>query len=182
MRYLTIASVFCIVAMSCNPNNVAKSQAGSIKSTPAPPANPASAIKEIRAEYTRINALPLTKERFNWEADGCVEGGVITYFFHDGKILKVVESGAIGDGSWVTEYYYKNGRFIFSYDVLIGGPAEGPETKKELRTYVSNDTVVQSLENKTIIEPIEKVLSATSKPYKILKAYQTKDFEAALCN
>lgn len=138
-------------------------------------------IGEIRSEYARINALQLTKKSFNWGADECVDDGVINYFFNGDKILKIVETGSIGDGSWVTEYYYKNGKFIFGYDVLTGGPAAGPETRKELRTYVKNDTIVQSIANKTIVYPKGKVLTAASKEYKILNAYQTKEFEAALC-
>lgn len=193
MRYLIITSVFCIVAMSCKQNNVRQKQTAFIDS-PAPvtdnisgidtaaQASPAQAIKEIRAEYARINALQLIKESFKWEANGCVDEGVINYFFSDGKILKIVETGSIGDEAWVTEYYYKNGKFIFSHDVLTGGPAAGPQTKKELRTYVRNDTIVQSIENKTIIAPVQRLLSTASKEYKILSAYQTKDFEGALCD
>lgn len=143
--------------------------------------NPEEIVLEIRAETKRINSLPLTNKTFKWEADACANDGIINYFLNHNQIVKVVEDGSIGDGGWTTEYYYKDDKFIFSYEIFIGGPASGPEKTTEFRTYVKDDLIIRTMENKTITNPDKKVLTNSSKEYKILKAFTTKDFETALC-
>ena len=156
------------------------------------------AVSEIRAEFQRINSVKLHTETFKWELDGCANDGVVNYFLDKGSIVKVVESGFMGDGGWVNEYYYNNGKFIFSYEVSIGGPVAGPDTKVESRTYANNDKTIRFLESEHIlkednkkgalitsqntIQADRKAFNELSKEYKLLKAYQTKDFIAALCN
>lgn len=192
MRYALIIFALCMLMFSCRQENATKSKGfrnnqlqgknGAYGDNSTPQSASEESIRTIRAECKRINALTLNKKSFTWDADGCVDGGVVNYFFDRSKILKIVETGSIGDGSWVTEYYYKRGKFIFSYDVFTGGPAGGPETRKELRTYAKDDVIVRNIADKTITVPAEKILTATSKAYKILVAYQTRDFENALCD
>jgi hypothetical protein len=138
-------------------------------------------ISGIRAEFKRINTLPLTKEQFNYDAAGCVDGGVVTYFFDKHQIVKITEAGSIGDGSWTREYYYQSGKFIFCYEMIIGGPAIGPETKSEYRTYVNNDQVIRYMEDKKILPAESKAKGEVVTAYKLVKAYTARDFEAVLC-
>jgi hypothetical protein len=140
-----------------------------------------AAIAAIRTEFKRINALPLIREEVKYEAAGCVEGGVVTYCRDKQEIVKISESGSIGDGSWVREYYYQAGKFIFCYEMIIGGPAVGPETKSEYRTYVKDDKVVRYMEDKKIVPAGSKATGEVATAYKLVKAYSTKDLAGVLC-
>lgn len=140
-----------------------------------------ASIAAIRAEFKRINALPLLTEEFQYEAASCVEDGVVAYFLDNQGIVKIVESGSIGDGSWTREYYYQSGKFIFCYEVIVGGPAEGPETKSEYRTYVKDDKVVRYMEDKKTVPANSKASGEVTTAYKLVKAYTTRDFAKVLC-
>lgn len=141
-----------------------------------------AAINVIRAEYKNINTAQLTTEAFKYEADGCVDGGQVKYFFNQKKeIVKIVESGSIGDGSWDREFYFQSGKFIFCYEMLIGGPAVGPEIKNEHRTYIKDDQVLRYIEDKNIVPSGATAAEALKISYKLLKAYTTKKFAEVLC-
>ncbi len=144
--------------------------------------NPEEAVLEIRAEFKRINSLPLTKRSFNYEAPGCANEGFIEYYLDGNEVVKIVEGGWIGDGNWTSEYYYKDGKFFFSHEVFAGGPANGPETRTEYRTYVKNNRIVRKMENKNIIDVDRGELTPSSKEYRILKAYTKRDFVKVLCD
>lgn len=143
--------------------------------------HPTDDIDDIRKEYTRINTLPLQQQKFTYEAEGCVEEGVVTYFLEKQAIVKITESGSIGDGSWTNEYYYKAGKLIFCYELLIGGPAIGETTRTEYRYYIKNDRAIRCMENKTIIPVGSKATEAIQRGKGFLQAYQTKDFAAVSC-
>jgi hypothetical protein len=138
-------------------------------------------IASIRTEFKRINASTLKKEQFEYESSGCVDGGLVQYFLDKGKIVKIIESGSIGDGSWTREFYYQSGNFIFSYEVQTGGPAIGPETKTEHRIYAKNGHVVRYMENQQILAPDSQRLTIITTAAGLLKAYHTKEFADVLC-
>jgi len=138
-------------------------------------------IASIRTEFKRINASALSTEEFQYDSAGCVDEGVVTYFLENQAIVKIVESGAIGDGSWTREFYYQSGKFIFCYEEIVGGPAEGPETKSEYRTYVKDDKVIRYMEDKKTVPANSKATGQVSTAYRLLKAYRTKDFAKVLC-
>lgn len=141
-----------------------------------------AAIAAIRSAYKNINTAPLTTEVFKYESAGCVDEGLVRYFFNQKKeIVKIVESGAIGDGSWSREFYFQSGKLIFSYETQIGGPAEGPDTKSEFRTYIKDDQVLRYMEDKNIVPAGEKSADALKASYKLIKAHTTKKFAEALC-
>lgn len=142
-----------------------------------------AAITAIRAAYQKINTSSLTKEIFKYEADGCVNDGEVTYFLNPQKeIVKIIESGNIGDGSWSREFYFQSGKFFFCYEMIVGGPAAGPEMKNEYRTYVKNDQVLRYMENKKVVTPGDKSTEALTVSYKLMKAHTTKNFAEILCN
>lgn len=143
----------------------------------------AAGISAVRAAYQQINAAKLKKQIYKYEAEGCVNNGVVTYFLNPRKeIVKIVESGDIGDGSWDREFYFRSGKFIFCYEKITGGPAEGPEMKNEYRTYVKDDQVLRYLEDQQVLPPGENAAEAITISYKLIKAYTTKKFAEALCN
>lgn len=146
------------------------------------PVDTTTAINAIRAEYKAINTAQLKTEVFKYEAEGCTEEGQVKYFFNQKKeIVKIVESGSIGDGSWNREFYFQSGKFIFCYELLIGGPADGPEMKSEHRTYIKDDQVLRYMDDKNIVPSGETATDALKISYKLLKAYTTKKFAEALC-
>lgn len=140
-----------------------------------------SAITIIRQAFQQINAMPLKIQEFKWSAVNCGEGTVAYYTTPGKEIVKVVETGAIGDGSWTIAYYYRAGRFLFSLETNIGGPAIGPVDTFTVRKYVYGDKVIRTIRNETYTTLPDSVLTPASKEYRILEAYKTKNFGAALC-
>ncbi|WP_158827416.1 hypothetical protein [Mucilaginibacter lacusdianchii] len=138
-------------------------------------------IAGIRQTYQQINSLNLTKQRFTYESPGCVEDGIVNYFFDHSKIVKITESGAIGDGSWAVEYYYSAGKVVFCLETIVGGPAIGKVTKSVYRYYIKNGRPVRVMEGSKIITANSKAAEIIQTANKIYDAYASKDFISALC-
>jgi hypothetical protein len=138
-------------------------------------------IADIRTAFKKINALSLKQKQFRYESDGCVEDGIVQYYFQDNEIVKIIESGSIGDGSWKNEYYYESGKFIFSYEMIIGSSAEGEETKSEYRVYAKDGAAIRYMEDQKILPTDSRVSRKLEIAEKLLKAYITKNFAAILC-
>jgi hypothetical protein len=139
-------------------------------------------IAAIRQVYAQINSLKLQPEKFTYEAEGCVEEGVVTYYRNKKEIVKIVESGSIGDGSWKTEYYYQAGKPVFVLESLVDGPAEGAATRSEYRYYFKDDKSLRFMDGKKIItENSSKISEALQHAYGYLKAYETKAFAGVAC-
>ncbi|WP_345953949.1 hypothetical protein [Mucilaginibacter sp. PAMB04168] len=139
-------------------------------------------IAAIRQQYQTINSLKLNTQRFTYESSGCVDGGVITYFLKKKEIVRITESGSIGDGSWVNEYYYSAGKTIFCLETIVGGPAIGKVTKTQYRYYIKNSRPIRVMKGQKIIPAGSKATEILRTASKIYKAYTTKDFVSALCN
>lgn len=138
-------------------------------------------IIAIRAAFKKINTLSLKQEQFKYEAEGCVEDGIVKYYFQGNEIIKIIESGSIGDGSWKNEYYYESGKFIFSYEMIIGSSADGAETKSEYRIYAKDGTAIRYMEDQKILPADSRVTKTLAIAEKLPKAYTTKKFAAVLC-
>lgn len=138
-------------------------------------------ILSIRQAFQAINALKLEKQQFTYEVDGCVEGGIINYYFNNKAIVKITESGSIGDGSWNKEYYYHAGNVFFCLESLVGGPAIGPDIKTQYRYYIKNGKPIRVMENNKIISADSKVTDILQTAGRVYKAYTTKDFASAMC-
>ena len=140
------------------------------------------AILEIRQHVQKINSKKLKKEHYTYESAGCTEDGVVDYYFDEKAIVKVIESGAIGDGSWVNEYYYQSGKVIFCFQTIVGGPAIGKVTKTEYRFYVKDDSPLKIMEGAKTVKSDSKATEFIGTANRIFKAYASKDFAGALCN
>jgi len=141
-----------------------------------------AAIEEIRTAFKEINSNKTYKlERYTYEIAGCVDDGSLEYYLDKQQIVKIKESGLIGDGGWDTEYYYRNGNLIFIFESLIGGPAEGKVQKSEYRIYVKDGKVIRFMDNQQIIPANNKAAEMTATAIKLLKARTTKNFKVALC-
>ena len=139
-------------------------------------------IENIRTAFKEINSKPLIKEHYTYEAAGCADDGVVDYYLDKQQIVKIKESGSAGDGSWSTEYYYRNGDLIFIYETLIGGPANGKVEKTEYRVYVKGGRVLRFMDNQKIIPASSKAGELTETAIKLWKAHATKKFAEVLCN
>jgi hypothetical protein len=143
---------------------------------------PDAAIEEIRAAFKEINNNKTYKmERYTYELAGCVEDGSLEYYLDKQQIVKIKETGLIGDGGWETEYYYRNGDLIFIFESLLGGPANGKVQKSEYRVYVKGGKVIRFMEDQKILPADNKAAEMTATAIKLLKARITKNFKAALC-
>lgn len=139
-------------------------------------------IQTIRNNVQAINNMNLLVETFDWSEPGCSDQGKISYYFNKDSIVKIVESGFIGDGGWTKEYYYYQGKYIFSFMQSIGGPAAMPVDTSEIREYVNSDTLVLLKRNNENHADIKEKWSANSTEYKLLNAFRRKNFGEILCN
>lgn len=139
-------------------------------------------ILVIRQSFQRINALKLRMQRFTYESAGCAEEGIVKYYFHNKEIVKISESGSIGDGSWLREYYYDAGKVIFCLESLVGGPAVGPVTRTQYRYYVKDGHPIRVMDGNKMIPADSKASEMLQTAHNIYEAYTTKDFVSALCN
>lgn len=153
--------------------------------TVAPPPDPArveAQLKAIRAVYQRIQALPLRVDTVNVDSATCVSYPALRYYQHQGQVVRIEEEGMLGDGSWTTKYYFDDGRFIFGFDVMYGGPAIGPTDCIETRTYVADGRVIRSITTRNgVIDPQSGPVSPTTAA-RLYQAYTRHDFVAAFCS
>lgn len=138
------------------------------------------AILAIRRNVQTINSKKLKKEHYTYEIS-CVDGGVADYYFDGKAIVKIVESGSKGDGTWVNEYYYQSGKVIFCFNSIVGGPAIGEVMKSEYRFYIKDNRLIKVMEGKKTIEVEPSRNEFIETAYKLIKAHSSKDFEVALC-
>ncbi|MES2429826.1 MAG: hypothetical protein V4556_02750 [Bacteroidota bacterium] len=136
-------------------------------------------VLDIRNEFKRINSLRLTQKEYKFFCDA---DNTITYYTDNGKVIKItIAWGFVGDGSSTSEYYYKDDKLIFTYETHTGGPANGPDTKNEFRTYVNNDKTIQHIKNQKVIDCATCQFNKSSREYKALRAYNTGNITTALC-
>ncbi|PSK88113.1 hypothetical protein [Taibaiella chishuiensis] len=140
-----------------------------------------ASIKVIRQEYNRVNALKLTREHFDYEKASCVEEGKVDYYLEGKTIVKITESGFIGDGGWTTTYYYKAGQPFFCLDVIEGGPAAGDHTRTERRIYIREGRAIRVLEGSKPMKDENISGEHIQRANNFYKAYTTKKFGEALC-
>lgn len=189
MKYMLLAAA--ILTFSCTESTKTGSNISATDTTSVVADNPKpvidtvvkdeSAIGSIRAAVQAINSQTLQVQTFNWRRSSCADEASIRFFLDGGEIRKIVETGFIGDGGWVTEYYYNKGKFIFSYMQHIGGPAGMPVDTSEIRKYVDDDTLVLMIKNKESHTDIKQKFSGNSKEYKLLRSLKNKDYAEVLC-
>lgn len=138
-------------------------------------------IAAIRKEYNRINGLKLSQQHYKYEKAGCVEEGRVDYFFEGKTIVKITESGFIGDGSWTTSYFYRAGKPVFCFEMIEGGPAAGETIKTEYRIYIKDGRAYRVMEGSKVMKDENISQEQIQRANNIYKAYVTKKFGEALC-
>lgn len=189
MRTVLLSLACIIVFASCNDKSISKETTivDTIAVTEPAAAKPVEVstapltpMDSIKQEVARINTANLPSKSFSFKCDEMVK---ITYHYTGKEISKVIiDWGTVGDAYQREEFYYKNGRLIFDYDVLEGaGAYEGGDKKLERRHYVINDKAVKYMENDKVLPCKYCDYNKSSKQYKMLAAEATHDFESVLC-
>lgn len=137
-------------------------------------------IQSIRKKVERINTIDLHKKHFEFMCD---EKMMVDYFYEDNKIVKIaVDFGTVGDVYAKEGYYYNNGKLIFIYEFVEGGPAcEGCWETNEYRSYIVNDKTIKYLKNTTEEKCKKCKFGNYSRHYKLLEAKTEKEVKAILC-
>lgn len=138
---------------------------------------PLAAIRQ-RVEY--INTADLKKKTFEFMCD---EKMVVDYFYEGDEIVKItVDFGTVGDVYAREGYYYRDGKLIFIYEFVEGGPAcEGCIKKNEYRTYVDNDKTIKYMRDANVLPCRKCDFDAASRYYKLLKASAAEEIKAIMC-
>lgn len=141
---------------------------------------PSDPIAAIRQRVEHINTATLTKKHFEFVCD---EKIMADYFYEGDELVKIaVDFGTIGDVYAKEGYYYDNGKLVFNYEFVEGGPAcEGCIKKNEYRTYVQNDKSIRYLKDKNQAECRTCSFPASSKQYTLLNAKTQDEVKAVLC-
>lgn len=138
-------------------------------------------IEGIRAEYKKINGLKLKARRFAYEDLPCVDEGETTYYSDGREVGKITEKFIRDDAYTLTEYYFKQGRLIFAIEIIIGGPAIGPDTKTEYRYYVKDDKAIRQMQDKEIVPADSKSTDVIARAYKLFRIKNAKNFNLDFC-
>lgn len=141
---------------------------------------PRTPIDIIKKEVARINNANLPSKRHDFMCD---EKAYVVYHYNGKDIAKVtIDWGTVGDAYHREEFYYKDGKLIFDYDLLEGaGAYPGGDKKLERRHYVENDKVIRYLEGQTG-KPCEYCdYKKSSVAYRALAADASKDYKGELC-
>ena len=199
MKYIVFRLMLILTVLSCNSENAQKKQPADqnelqndsplVFKSPDTAINredsrkdmhPENYVLNIRNEVQRINTLATDSTKHTFICD---TEGTIIYYTYSGKVVKVIINwGYLGDGSTKSEYYFKDDKLIFEYELMIGGPAGLPETRMEQRIYVRDDKTVKFMRNQKVMSCRKCEFRSTSREYKVLRANETGDYEAALCN
>ena len=141
---------------------------------------PANPVEGIRQKVERINTEPLEKKQYVFMCD---EKMTVDYFYRNGELVKIaVDFGTVGDVYAKEGYYYDDGKLIFIYEFVEGGPAcEGCIKTNEYRSYIKDDKVFRYLKDKAEQQCRECEFGSGSKEYKLLKANTAQQMKAILC-
>ncbi len=191
----TICLLLLFALFSCKDNSAGETKTDTTQDTlklqNVPPEPESVPIKDsiasndpvafIKKEFARINAASLTKKSYTYQCDELMK---IDYYYEGKDVVKaVVDYGTVGDHYQKSEFYYQDGRLVFFYDFVEGGPAcEGCEMKLEHRYYVKDDLVIKYIKNDKEVKCTTCNFSQKSVPYRTLQAAKTLDFKTAFCS
>lgn len=137
-------------------------------------------IVMIRKKVEHINTASMEKKHTEFVCD---EKMTVDRYHENGQVVKIsVDFGTVGDVYAKEDYYYDNGKLIFKYEFVEGGPAcEGCIKKNEYRSYIQDGKVIRYLKDKTQQKCRTCTFSASGKEYKLLKATTDEDIKKILC-
>jgi hypothetical protein len=137
-------------------------------------------IANIRSKVKAINNANLQKKHYEFMCD---EKMRVDYFYRNNEIVKIaIDFGTVGDVYAREDYYYDQGKLLFIYEFVEGGPAcEGCIKRNEYRTYLADNKTIKYLKDKS--ETACKIceFSDSSRQYKLLDAKSQEDIKKILC-
>lgn len=148
--------------------------------TSEPPATK-DPIADIRQKVESINnSKDLQKKQYQFECD---EQMTVDYFYRNNEIVKIaVDFGTVGDVYAKEGYYYNEGKLIFIYEFVEGGPAcEGCLKKNEYRAYVLNDKTIKYLKDQMEDDCKKCEFKASSREYQLLGAKNQEEIKKLFC-
>jgi len=154
--------------------------ADTMSTTSEPPATN-DPIADIRQKVESINnSNDLQKKQYQFKCD---EKMTVDYFYRNNEIVKIaVDFGTVGDVYAKEGYYYNEGKLIFIYEFVEGGPAcEGCLKKNEYRAYVLNDKTIKYLKDQTEDDCKKCEFKASSREYKLLEATNQEEIKSLFC-
>ena len=148
--------------------------------TPVLPKKSEDPIEDIRKIVERINTVQLDSKHYEFTCDEKVK---VDYFYDKGTIVKIsVDFGTVGDVYAKEDYYYNEGKLIFKYEFVEGGPAcEGCIKTNEYRSYVVDDKVLKYLKNNKVENCRQCEFKQTSRYYKLLQPISQAQMKSILC-
>ena len=137
-------------------------------------------ISSIRSKVEAINTADLQKKHYEFMCD---EKMTVDYFYRNDEIVKIsIDFGTVGDVYAKEDYYYDQGKLLFIYEFVEGGPAcEGCIKKNEYRTYVAENKTVRYLKDNTATACKKCEFSSSSRHYKLLSARSSAEIKKIMC-
>ena len=108
---------------------------------------------------------------------------MVDYFYDKGEIVKIaIDFGTVGDVYAKEGYYYDEGKLVFTYEFVEGGPAcEGCIKTNEYRAYIVDDEAIKYLKDKDEVKCTKCEYSNSSRHYTLLKAENSSQVKAIMC-
>lgn len=137
-------------------------------------------ITDIRKKVENINTKTLTTKHFELMCDELMK---VDYHYDNDEVVKIsVDFGTIGDVYAKEDYYYFNGKLIFKYEFVEGGPACDDCIKtNEYRSYIKDNKVIKYLKDKSATNCRLCEFTVNSKENKLIFAKSADDIKTIMC-
>ena len=139
-------------------------------------------VGHISKEFEKINSSNLSQKTFRY-SDRCgVTMATITVFSDNDIVRKITDVG-IGDddkaaASWSYQYYYENGKLIFSYEKSSGHDLEtGTAYKDEVREYFVSDRLIMKIKNGQKTYPKSETINTIDTRYRLMNIKNSSDIK-----
>jgi len=182
-----ILSVITLFLLSCQQpertqraESDLKTAADTVKPNTPQESKPLDPIADIRKTVEAINTGKLQQKHFEFMCD---EKTTVDYFYQDTELVKlVIDFGTVGDVYAREDYYFKDGKLVFAYEFVEGGPACDDCIKTdEYRSYIKDDQVIKYMKNKKVESCKKCEFKSSSKPYTLLHLSTAEEIKAVLC-
>jgi len=187
-----LAPLLLLMLMSCDQKKTSEKETSSATNAPteiaadttaevASEEAPLDPIASIRKKVESINnSNDFQKKQYTFKCD---EMMTVDYFYRSNEIVKIaVDFGTVGDVYAKEDYYYDQGKLLFVYEFVEGGPAcEGCIKTNEYRTYVVNDKTVKYLKDQADETCKKCEFKPTSREYKLLEAKNQDEIKRLFC-
>jgi hypothetical protein len=137
-------------------------------------------IIQIKQTYKNINSSTLKKQSVKYSGLCGIVDATITLYYLNGEIVKITDNG-IGNGclaaeKWNYEYYFKNGKLIFSYEWIKSFDNElGKYNIRETREYFLSNKLIKKIENQKTTYPVNMRINFSDTRYLLKNVKTTND-------